>query len=786
MRAAAVLLFIALGAGTQASAQQGNLELIRDSLRAHSDVSRLREREYALASRGAVDMNARMERALVLMRIYELTEENRRADEAREIFEDVVDKEPQNAWAHYGLGLALAGGPGVRVPSPGGVLDGFVLGQSIAEIFGQDPRSLASRHFLRALELNPNLSNAALEFSRIAMQTRHKDMLTKGRDLIRRIQADGARDPNLSLALSNIEAALGNVEAAEAAANAALAGSAGSATAMHARAVALLRQDGREEAGTEALFAAIDSGDATALVAVFEDVRPVASEAEMAAWEAGDLEERRRILKQFWDLRAAAAGVTVPERIAEHYRRVAEAQARFRRTGKRGAAPGGSMIAAKYDVEALPFDERGLIYVRHGEPEEIIRASSVDLRPNETWVYLTPAGKYQLFHFVVLRDGTDYRLVDYLFNAVDASSNNMPYDGMMRLLETRGAYDQRYNIMAQRLSSVRNRSWFANAMATWAAMGGGGDGGGAMNAEAQSMLSSITDMRIRMSSELREAAFAALETDSDRPDFDASLPFYYDLYTFRGADGDADVTAAIAVPATHLSPRDAGGQFIYSVGISLIVIDTIQKTVTRSDTVLNLRSQRRLGAGEHVRLHASLDAAPTLNSMYRLIVRDMAADARGQLYGGPAPAVSFTKPGLMISDLVLAEPGTGSWTRGNVSLALVPPRQFREGEPLNLFYELYNLPAGAQYRTEIVLAPAQTSALSRIRKLFGGSGGTIRLNFDGTADPDSRTGAVQELREVTAALKPGRYKLSVTVTNVQTEETASAEKVFLVLPYKGR
>jgi hypothetical protein len=87
-----------------------------------------------------------MQRGLLLLRIFQLTNNNGVGDDARDAFQRAIDAAPKSGWAHYGLGLALAGGPGVRVPSPGGVLDGFVLGQSLSEAIKQDPLSRAGRH----------------------------------------------------------------------------------------------------------------------------------------------------------------------------------------------------------------------------------------------------------------------------------------------------------------------------------------------------------------------------------------------------------------------------------------------------------------------------------------------------------------------------------------------------------------------------------------------------------------------------------------------------------------
>jgi GWxTD domain-containing protein len=782
-----IQLLLLLLAPAGSAAQQRTFQQIRDSLGSVSDVAGLR-RQAAVLARGsqAREPAVLMERGLTLLRLYELTRQSRFGDDARECFERWIGREPGNGWAHYGLGLALAGGPDVRVPTPGGVLDGFVLGQSLAELTRLDPRSRAAREYLKAVELNPALTPAAVELAGLALQARNKELLQRSHDILSGMVAGGMASGEVTTALARVQSALGNVAAAEATVAHAAAAGAGSATLL-AQAEALLRQPGKAEPGAAAYFEGLERSDAGALEAYFEDIRIVANEAELARWQEGGADARRVWLKEFWDVRAAASGKTVADRLAEHYRRLAEAQERFRRTGKRGGAPSGSMLQLTYDPEQLPFDERGIIYVRHGEPERVIRTSNPDLRANESWIYTLPSGQQQAYHFVVLRDGTDYRLVEDILLALDPTSQDFPYDGVIRMLEDRAPVDARYSLLAARFNSIRNTRWGASAANIQCVAAGGtnctgpGSSAGMMADGASNMLQTIAQTRQAMAVENREAALRALSTDSDRPAFDAPLPFYYDVYTFQGRDQKTDVTAAIAIPASSLDARESSGMLVYSLQLSLMVIDTLSGRVTRRDTVYQFRSDRRLTDGEYLRVHTDLTAGASSATIHRLVIRDLGRPGRGQMYGGTTRLPAYNAAGLMLSDIVLAEPDPGAWQRGQATLALVPPRQFLEGQPLTLFYELYNLPQGTPYRTEITLAPtAQSSGFGKLKRLFGGGDGTVRLRFDGAAHTNN-AGHVQEIRRVTTELEPGKYSVQVRVTNLANQQTAMLAKEFVVI-----
>lgn len=766
-----IAVLLVLPAAT--AAQSRDLAALRDSLSNDTSVTALRQRENALAR--AKDQASLMERGLVLLRLFEINGKKNDADDAREIFEKLADRSPNDPWIHYAYGLALGGGPHLRVPSPFGVLDGFVLGQSIAEVVGQDPRSRAARQFLKALELDPNLAPAALELTELVLSTRNKDALKKTRDALMKIPE---RTSAVTVALTRIQSALGDVAGAESTA-AALANDA-SPMGLRARAEALLRQPGKAEAGAKAYFQGIEKLDEAAAAAYFEDVRIVATERELQTWEQGDLNAKRAWLRSFWDVRAAASGITVGERIAEHYTRLADAQSRFRRVGKRGSTPGGVLLQKKFDAEQLPFDERGLMYVRHGEPEKVLRTTSIDLRPNESWVYTLPSGKKQLYHFVVTRDGTDFRLTDDLLNAIDASYDGLPYEAISKLFEDRVPYDARYNILATRINAVRNQAW-----ASAATLFGIGTSG-PFSENAQAILGLIGETRQRLAMENREAAFAALASDTDRPDFDEELPFYFDVFGFRGRDRKTDVTAAIAIPGTSLEPKPTDAGLLYSVQVSFILIDTVKGGVTRKDTTYTYLSSHTLRKDEYLRLHATLASAATQSAMHRVVVRDAHQPDKGQLYGGSVPINSYDTPKLTISDIVLAEPEPGTWKRREAQLAFVPPRQFVEGEPVNLFYEIYNLPRGADYRTEISLEPAEGGAatgFTRLKRLFGGSDGRVNLSFTGVANADPELG-VQEVRRMSSGVKSGKYQLIVRITNLATGETAQRAIQYVVLKKK--
>ena len=762
MHRLAIALVILMASVDAAVAQRINIDSLREALAEDTSVTELRRREAALASASRTAPEAMLERGMLLLRLYELRGDKKDASTARNVTERATRRTPADARAHYAFGLSNATDVMVRIPSPGGVLDGLVVGQSVAEVIKLDPASKAKRSFRKALELDPNHVGAGLGLAELSLKSRDRDNMEVAARSLREMLERGMGGARAATLLSEVEAALGNLAAASEAANKAT-GIAANSSALRAQATALLRQSGKHEAGARTYFEGVAVLDANAADEYFQDIVGIASDRERAQWETSDLDARRTMLTKFWDVRAASGGVTVAERLAEHYKRLSTAHERYRRIGTRGSAPGVAVIRTKYSTDNLPFDDRGVILLRHGEPDEMISTVDGDVRPNVTWVY-RKGTRNSLFNFVVLRDGTDYRLVDDLLYAVSAESSPTPSgssEAAARLLRDREKWEPRYAALASRFEAASRL-------------------GTGVNSASESGVSTGVGARQRIVSDMRQTALEALETDTHEPDFTANLPFYYDLYSFRGANGTTEVTLGAAIPGTNLSGRQAGPVFIYQLQASLILIDTATDVITRKDTVYTLRSPRLLSAGEYLRLHMKVEAPYSPASTHRVVLRDVVTPGVGQFYGGPADLRGFTGENLMISDIVLAEPGAGNWRRGDAELRLVPPREFSEKQPLRVFYELYNLPPNQQYRTQITMVPVDGGAvLGRITKLFGGGDGSVQLEFDAVT-PQNSAGVVQELREVTPEVKPGRYRIVVRVTNLDNQQTVRSETSFIL------
>jgi len=267
---------------------------------------------------------------------------------------------------------------------------------------------------------------------------------------------------------------------------------------------------------------------------------------------------------------------------------------------------------------------------------------------------------------------------------------------------------------------------------------------------------------------------AAARAETPAPALPRPLPFYYDLYTFRGNAGSTDVVAAFAVPVDRLGREHVARDVRYRFDVTLILADTAVRRVYRTADSMFVSVPRPLAGTRLLYTQVQVQAPPSISTVQRVIMTDATTPGIGQLYSTPFQIPDYSGTRLMLSDVALGLPDAGGgWKRGNVHLALLPTSQF-PGSSFELYYEIYNLPAGDRYGTEIAIQPLDAKGSRDLQE-----GRAVRTRFEGesTAGAD---GVLRELRRVDASLPDGRYHLTVTVTNKETRETAASSRDFEV------
>ncbi len=488
-RPAVMLILSALAVpsvlSAQAPAVRAQLVALHDSaatISSPDQASALASSRLDLLKRDKADARLLVQAALVNLRLGQLSTDRAPLDQAQSLFDEAIYRAPDDwPWPWYGLALA-----DLALDSTDAVVKASM--HSGAGVYYHD----AALHALgKALAADSSFVPAAALLGDILLPFGERSLNSELKQAVRRAAATNqAASP--WLALGRVYRNLHQTDSAVWAFRqyVAIGGDSGLGLLEQARSLYDL---GEVTAATTAYLAGADLADSLARENYRRDLAWVASPEEVAAFDAVPSDSVGRFVGSFWAKRDAEELRAPGERLAEHVRRWRymfehfQLSARAEGTPQRGGANCGTsdfapqrddplrsssdpraveqmappdlqlfdpgVFAATWRGKRL-VDDRGLIYMRHGQPDE--RASYHGSRaqpwnprevfPNESWKYVTPHGTL-LFHFCgSMALGTQ---------AATTLVAMLPL--MSEVLASRGGLDPRFDRLASDLRSTAGR-----------------------------------------------------------------------------------------------------------------------------------------------------------------------------------------------------------------------------------------------------------------------------------------------------------------------------------------
>lgn len=742
-RALTFLLALAAGAAlplpAQSPADRAGIEALRDSLGTVQDSAALGRLEAAtieLAKQRRDDPLVHLRLGFIGYRLGELTAVKAHYDDAAGEFEWAAELRPDWPYPWYGLGLAeLALG------------ESSVLAiENIRQMLGKDYLSKAARAFARATLADPSFASAVVDLANTALTQRIRPRLNVALDAVRLAAASPAgRYAEVQLVRGRVEREAGEADSALAGFQAYLAvgGEAGLGLLELARTYYFAR---RAPEGWRAYFAGARAAtSAPALTLYRTDLSWVADSAELAAFDGlPDPAARVRWLEEFWTRRDVVEARDVGERLAEHYRRWFYARRSFRLVSRHRHYD----ITEVYRAQQVEFDDRGVIYLRHGEPDRRARLPVRDsLQPNESWLYRREAGDL-IFHFVARDDVSDFKLVESLADvlgfgrAVRAASFSDP-----EVSELYASRDEFGPLYARVGRSVRAP---AGELAEDRAQG-------------------------------RRNIALGTTSDSYVQRFDQPFEVVASEFVVGAAAGGGGQTLHVvfAVPGERLAGQPGGAGLLYPLHFRIVVSDSTDRVVARLDTL------RIFGARQPLRPPAYLTgqlavAVPPGRYRYRLLVTTPDGTAGDLVRQDSLDVNALGGAGFAVSDVVVGREGAGLvWVQAGDTVRLNPLGRFPEGSAAELYYEIYGLARGAPYHTVVRLERGGGRSLfGAIRGLFGGARALVLLEFDAAADgPVTRVHRGVSLRDVAK----GAYRLTVVISDPASGVSATRTRRFQVV-----
>jgi len=702
------------------------LERFRDSLAAAEDSSKLAALEQRLIAVAKEDRDNAMQHlrlGFLALRLGDLGSKSRYDDGAGE-FEWATELQPSWPWAWYGLGIAedKVGDSQISIV------------QGLQAMFGKDHLSRAANAYARSVQADPSFDRGLIELASTALRQRVNIKTTLAREALRQAAAtSAASNPDVLLWRGRVEREVGDVDSALA------------AFKMY------LERGGRrglgliEVARTEFLRGSLDGQrpyyegaliDEPQVVDQYRaDLALVANDSALAEFNLNSGERRVAFLHRFWNQRDRASLLRDGERLREHYRRVYYARRNFELASTNRHYD----IVERFRSGSQDFDDRGVIYIRHGEPTERARYNAPGMQLNESWHYTRADGDL-IFHFVAREDVQDYKLVESLFDVL----------GFGNAVALRGDRDNS-TAAGEANELLLTREKFSPVYSKLL---------GAGTAGSQKYLTE--ERRIG-----RRSIAIGTRTDSYELTYARALKLETSVVV-AGRDSTRSllhVTYAIPGSALHEVPSDRG--HLYPVRLRLSIADRVGVPVATVDTTRLFIARDPVPPNEHLVGRLAVPVIPG-SLTYRLAVEQ--GEDNGIILAADTVSVGdFSGSRFELSGVVLGSREANLTWRpaAGDTVFFNPLGRYHRATTMELYYEVYGLPQSAPFKTEVRITKEGNGGFLGI---FGSRKPAIRLGFEDRADgPETRVHRSVSLEK----LAPGRYWIEVVVTDAPGAERTS-------------
>ncbi len=702
----------------QTSPDRAGLERFRDSLGGTADSIGLLGLEKRMIEAVKADRNNAMGHlrlGFLSLRLGDLGGQAHYDDAASE-FQWSIDLQPKWPYSWYGMGLAEYGVGDSKIS--------FVTG--LKTMLGKDALTRSAMALAKSAEVDPSFVRGLVELANTALRQRVNIKLGVALDALRRAASTPASDdPQVLLARGRVEREVGDGDSALAAFQGYLAHPTNRSLGQLeiARTLFLV---GRFD-GAAPYYEGAASDDSAGVAGYRVDLATIATDSVMREFDQTHGPQRAAYLKRFWTQRDQSDLRSEGERLREHYRRLFYARKNFQLTSLNRHYD----IVERYRSGSRDFDDRGVIYIRHGEPTTRATYAAPGLEPNESWRYSRPEGDL-IFHFVAREDVQDFKLVESLFDVLGFSNT-------IALRADR--VDQ--NPMAEQLMVSREQ-----LSPIYQRLQNAGQIGSSryQTEERRVGQESIAEGTTSDSYELRFASELKVQTQVLAVGHDS-------------AGSEAQIAYAIA--GKSLEPVAVTRGFLYSVRVRFVATDRSGRVVASLDSTRHFVAPEPVPSGEHLVGRVSVPV-PAGQYEYRLAIQQ--GEESGIVL--PRDTVRIGQPTastIALSDLVLGSRSSNLlWHRSpNDTVLFNPLHTFKRTEDMELYYEVQGLESGSPYTVRVAVR-RQGGGGGLFRKIFGGGSAALSLKFDAHA-----TALVESAHRTLKieGLKPGSYVLEVLLSD---------------------
>ena len=512
---------------------------------------------------------------------------------------------------------------------------------------------------------------------------------------------------------------------------------------------------------------------------LYQDISLVGTPAEVRAFRLTPEGRRPAFLERFWLQKDPFKTSGGAMRKAEHYRRIWNARNSY---GKK-----------------WPWDRRGEVYIRYGEPE--FRSTSRNLNAQ------TPLEVQRIQEMMAHQLWGETALDETFVGPVYPIRTQRSFGGSSDAFDNVGLSRWKPVTAGSNWSVVPWEVWVYTQIGngleitfTDEFLSGNFDYAPipsldeedlqVYEASGQSYMQLIQRLN-EYAPATRMATLATTEPEQYSLETLEPLDFYYERLSFRGKNGKTHLQINVGLPIDNVAlPTDPDTTVIVERRTALVYPRAIRSDKTKhslSVPILDSNRDRGLIALSRV----DLEAPP---GEYELSVEAWRQNTdRVGVYREPGLALpNYHANRLMLSDIQIARKITeagetvdSTFVRGKWNIRPAPSASFAPGAPLFVYFEIYNLAkdefGATRYQISYEVQAREAGSISIIPLLakLGGikKAETIGFSFEQIGTEPT----VSDYLELDlASIKPGRYILKMTVKDLNTDQTATRESVFRI------
>lgn len=420
---------------------------------------------------------------------------------------------------------------------------------------------------------------------------------------------------------------------------------------------------------------------------LFEDMVYAFSDQDLATRaKLKTLDEKRRFYNLFWLMRDPLPAADTNIRLIEHFRRLLYAEENYRFDGFRLEFNNPDRLHYLQFPKVFSlnkkFNDKGLVYIRHGSPHERVFSIGQNVKQNETWVYYPDAAhKKMMFHFFIDDNatGNNWRL-----------GAEITRDMLESRLTVDPVFQQMY--MADPLEQLRYDTIIAERS--------------------------------------REDVAAGL--NSDRHSWEEkiqAIDFPYTIAAFRDEGGGTRYDVIIGLTTGQLWPSLKSFNPDAEVTMGVAAFDPQWNPQLHRNWSLHASQIRAMSdsLGYYI---ASVPMTSRASYLYVSLFVNIPSEKKVGGYRFKYNGRTFPYGRLSMSDILLShhvsrDQASGEFTRHGLTVLPNPGGVFDRRLPLYVYFELYNLPVKGreplpftlQYRLKL-LKKYQGNVFNRLAKLF--------------------------------------------------------------------